>query len=159
MLTDNYWQDIYANLNQLESSGDTFFREVWGNKRLRFENNAIQVDEIDMHSAQLVCAAQNQQKPILIVLPDEAPHRIPILFATALLRQAFNSLYSNRNPQNVVYFGPTASIRDHLSQTYCGGFYLKEIFNQTDLKKHLILTNQHKVFKTAYLMSFFLICL
>ena len=39
------------------------------------------------------------------------------------------------DPQNVIYFGPTAGIRDHLSRTYCGEFCLKEIFNQTDIKK------------------------
>ena len=135
MLTNNYWQDIYANLNQLESSTDTFFREVWGNKRLRFENNIIQIDEIDMHSAQLVCSAQSQREPILIVLPDEAPHRIPILFATALMRQGFNNISLKADPQNVVYFGLMAGIRDYLSQTYCGEFCLKEIFNQINLKR------------------------
>ena len=135
MFTDNYWQSIYAFLNQLAPSQDTFFREVWGNSRLQFEDSINQIDDIDMHSAQLICSAQSQQKPILIVLPDELPHRIPILFATVLLRQAFNNVNSNSSGQNVVYFGSTAGIRDHLSQTYCGEFCLKEIFNQTDLKK------------------------
>ena len=135
MFKDNYWQSIYAFLNQLTSSQDTFFREVWGNSRLQFGDSTNQIDDIDIHSAQLVCSAQSQHEPILIVLPDEASHRIPVLFATVLLRQAFNNIYSNRNPQNVVYFGPTAGIRDHLSRTYCGEFCLKEIFNQTDLKK------------------------
>ena len=135
MFTDNYWQSIYTFLNQLASSQDTFFREVWGNSRLKFGDSTNQIDDVDMYTAQLVCSAQNQPEPVLVVLPDEASHRIPILFATVLLRQAFNNVYSNRNPQNVVYFGPTASIRDHLSRTYCGEFCLKEIFNQTDLKK------------------------
>ena len=135
MFTDNYWQSIYTFLNQLESSQDTFFSEVWGKKRLWFEGGAIHIDEVDLHSAQLACSAQSQQKPILIVLPDELPHRIPVLFATLLLRQAFNNINSNGDPQNVVYFGLMASIRDHLSKTYCGEFCLKEIFNQIDLKK------------------------
>lgn len=135
MFTDNYWQSIYTFLNQLEPSQDTFFREVWGKKRLWFEGGAVQIDEVDLHSAQLACSAQSQQTPIMIVLPDELPHRIPVLFATLLLRQAFNNINSNGDPQNVVYFGLMASIRDHLSKTYCGEFCLKEIFNQTDLKK------------------------
>ena len=135
MFTDNYWQSIYAFLNQLASSKDTFFSQVWGNKRLQYEDGTIRVDEVDMRSAQFACSAQSQQKPILIVLPDELPHRIPILFATLLLRQAFNNINPNGNPQNVVYFGLMASIRDHLSKTYCGEFCLKEIFSQIDLKK------------------------
>ena len=135
MFIDNYWQSIYAFLNQLTSSQDTFFREVWGNSRLQFGDSTNQIDDIDIHTAQLVCSAQSQQKPILIVFPDELPHRIPVLFATLLLRQAFNNVNSNGDPQNVVYFGLMASIRDHLSKTYCGEFCLKEIFNQIDLKK------------------------
>ena len=135
MFTSNYWQSIYAVLNQFESSRDTFFRQVWGNKRLWFEGDAIYIDEVDIHSAQLACSAQSQQKPVLIVLPDELPHRIPVLFATLLLRQAFDNVNSNGDPQYVVYFGLMASIRDHLSKTYCGEFCLKEIFNQIDLKK------------------------
>ena len=133
MFTDNYWQGVYAFLNHLESSQDTFYREVWGNSRLQFDGSTNQIDDIDMHSAQLVCSAQSQQKPILMVLPDELPHRIPVLFATLLLRQAFNNVNSNGDPQNVVYFGLMASIRDHLSKTYCGEFCLKEIFDQTNL--------------------------
>ena len=135
MFTSNYWQSIYAVLNQFESSRDTFFRQVWGNKRLWFEGDAIYIDEVDIYSAQLACSAQSQQKPVLIVLPDELPHRIPVLFATLLLRQAFDNVNSNGDPQYVVYFGLMASIRDHLSKTYCGEFCLKEIFNQIDLKK------------------------
>lgn len=135
MFSSNYWQSIYTALNQLESSKDTFFSQVWGNRRLQYEDGAIRVDEVDMHSAQLACSAQSQQKPILIVLPDELSHRIPVLFATLLMRQAFNNVNSNGDPQNVVYFGLMASIRDHLSKTYCGEFCLKEIFNQIDLKK------------------------
>ena len=135
MFKDNYWRSIYSFLDQLQSSRDEFFCQVWGNSRLRFGDIAIQIDEIDIHSAQLVCSAQSQRKPILIVLPDEASHRIPMLFATVLLKQAFNNVFSEGNPQNVVYFGPTAGIRDHLSQTYCGEFCLKEIFNQTDLRR------------------------
>ena len=135
VFTDNYWQSIYTVLNQLKSSKDTFFSQVWGNKRLQYEDGAIHVDEVDMHSAQLACSAQSQQKPLLIVLPDELPHRIPILFATLLLREAFNNINSNGDPQNVVYFGLMASIRNHLSKTYCGEFCLKEIFNQINLKR------------------------
>ena len=137
MSTDNYWQSIYAFLNQLAPSQDTFFREVWGNSRLQFEDSTNQIDDIDMHSAQLFCSAQSQQKPVLIVLPDELPHRIPVLFATVLLRQAFNNVNSNSSAQNVVYFGLMASIRDHLSKTYCGEFCLKEIFDQTNLMRTL----------------------
>jgi len=82
MFTDNYWQNIYAFLNQLEPSQDTFFSEVWGKKRLWFEGGTVQIDEVDLHSAQLACSAQSQQTPILIVLPDELPHRIR-LFSTS----------------------------------------------------------------------------
>lgn len=135
MFTNDYWQSICAFLNQLESSQDTFFSEVWGKKRLWFEGGTVHIDEIDLHSAQLACSAQSQQKSILIVLPDEASHRIPILFATVLLRQALDNVSSNRSPQNVVYFGLMASIRDHLSKTYCGEFCLKEIFDQTNLMR------------------------
>ena len=135
MLKDNYWPSIYSFLDQLQSSRDDFFCQVWGNSRLRFGDSPIHIDDVDIHSAQLVCCAQSQQEPILVVLPDEAPHRIPMLFATALLRQGFNNIYSQENPQNVIYFGPTAGIRDHLSQTYCGDFCLKEIFDQTNLKR------------------------
>ena len=118
----------------MSSSRDNFFRAIWEKERLRFKGGKNSVDEVDRHSAQLICAAQIQRQSLLIVLPDEAPHRIPLVFATALLKQAFDDINIQSHP--VVYFGATASIRDSLSQTYCGNFCLKELFTQTDLKRN-----------------------
>lgn len=134
MFESEYWRQIYANLDRMPSSQDNFFLSVWEKGRLRFEGGENSVDEVDRHSAQLICAAQIQRKSLLIILPDEVPHRIPLVFATALLKQAFDTLHIQSRP--VVYFGATASIRNALSQTYCGDFCLKELFTQTDLKRN-----------------------
>ena len=134
MFESEYWRQIYSNLDGMPSSRANFFREVWNKGRLHFEGGENSIDKIDRHSAQLICAAQSQQKPLLIVLPDEAPHRIPLLFATTLLKQALDNISSEVWYSTAIYFGAAAGIRNHLSQTYCGNYCLKDLFNQTDLK-------------------------
>ena len=134
MFESEYWRQIYSYLDGMPSSQTDFFREVWRKGRLYFEGGKNSTDEINKHSAQLICAAQSQQKPLLIILPDEAAHRIPLLFATSLLKQAFDNISSEVWYGTVVYFGAAAGIRNHLSQTYCGKYCLKDLFNQTDLK-------------------------
>ena len=137
MFESKYWRQIYSNLDGMPSSRANFFREVWNKGRLHFEGGENSIDEIDRHSAQLICAAQSQQKPLLIVLPDEAPHRIPLLFGTTLLKQAFDNISSDIWYSTAIYFGAAAGIRNHLSQTYCGNYCLKDLFNQTDLKGNI----------------------
>ena len=134
MFESEYWRQIYSNLDGMPSSRANFFREVWNKGRLHFEGGENSIDKIDRYSAQLICAAQSQQKPLLIVLPDEEPHRIPLLFATTLLKQALDNICSDIWYSTAIYFGAAAGIRNHLSQTYCGNYCLKDLFNQTDLK-------------------------
>ena len=137
MFESEYWQQICSKLDRMPSSRDNFFREVWEKGRLRFEGGENLIDEVDRHSAQLICAVQSQQKSLLIVLPDEAPHRIPLAFATALLKQAFDNISLDIQSRPAVYFGAAAGIRNYLSQTYCGNYCLKELFTQTDLKRNI----------------------
>ncbi|MCG9128300.1 DrmE family protein [Candidatus Poribacteria bacterium] len=135
MLNDNYWHEVLKILDHFDSSQDDFFCQVWGNKRLCYENGNYTIDDFDKYCAQLACSAHSQEKPLLIVLPDELPHRIPVLFATVLLRHAYYNLNSTRIPQSVIYFGLMASIREHLLKTSCGDYTLSMLFDQINLKK------------------------
>lgn len=139
MPESNYWQQIRSYLDLLPCSQDVFFREVWQKGRLRFEGAESQVDWVDKCCAQLACATLSQRNSLLIVLPDESPHRVPLLFATLLLMQAYNAIHSkNTSKQNTLYFGTTAGIRAYLSKTYCSSLRLSEVFEQTNLSRDSI---------------------
>ena len=136
MYESDYWQQMRSYFDLLPCNQDVCFREVWQKGRLRFEDAEGQVDWVDKCCAQLACATLSQRKSLLIVLPDEAPRRVPLLFATLLLMQAYNAIRSKTpSKQSTLYFGTTAGIRAYLSETYCSSLCLSEVFQQTNLRR------------------------
>jgi len=132
-----FWTQIGTYCDNLPRSQDDFFLRLWRDSRLRFKGVDTTTDWIDKCSAQILCAALSRRKPILIVLPDEAPHRIPMLFATVLLMKAVDSiLYGEQARDSVIYFGTMAGIRGYLNQTYAGRLSLSEVFSQINLRRN-----------------------
>ncbi len=131
-MDDSFHQRILETFDYLPRNEDEFFHQLWHQKRLRFEGTKGQTDEIDIRSAQLVCAALSQQRPFLIVLPDHAPRRMPLLFITGLIMHTLDFRGKAQN-HRVVYFGTSASIKNYLSQTFIRSQKLSDIFNQAHL--------------------------
>lgn len=132
MMDENQYQYIWNTFDKLPRNNDEFFLKLWHYKRLWFEGTEGQSDDVDLRSAQLVCAALTQRQPLVIILPDHAPRRMPLLFVTALVMHTLDSVGKAHN-HHVVYFGTSATIKDYLSRTYIQNQKLSNIFNQTHL--------------------------
>lgn len=131
-MDDSIHHLILETFNYLPRNEDEFFRHLWSEKRLKFEGTEGQTDTIDLHCAQLVCTSLSQQQPLLIVLPDHAPRRMPLLFVTGLVMHAIDFLGKTQN-HRVIYFGTSAAIKNYLSQTYIHNQKLSDVFNQLHL--------------------------
>ena len=129
-MSDNLQELILETFQYLPRNEDEFFRQLWHEKRLSFEGREGQTDIVDIRSAQLTCASLSLQQSLLIILPDHAPRRMPLLFTTGLIMSTLDNRSRDKN-QQVIYFGASASIKHYLSQTYIRNQKLSEIFNQT----------------------------
>lgn len=141
-MDDSIYQRILKSFDNLPRNKDNFFRQLWHEKRLKFEGTEGQTDTIDLHCAQLVCTALSQRQPLLIILPDHAPRRTPLLFITALVMHTIDFWGKTRN-HRVVYFGTSATIKNYLSQTYIRNQKLSDIFNQAHLGR--VTTTQSEI--------------
>lgn len=131
-MDDSLHKRIFETFDYLPRNGDEFFRQLWPEKRLKFEGTEGQTDTIDLHCAQLVCTALSQRQPLLIVLPDHAPRRMPLLFITGLVMHTID-FWGKAQNHRVVYFGTSATIKNYLSQTFIRNQKLSDIFSQAHL--------------------------
>lgn len=126
-LSDTAWMMPY--LDVLPRTNDLIFTEVWHHNRFVFGEEAPCADEIDLWSARLVCAAMDMSQRLLVVLPDRAPHRPSLLFASCLVMDALDTiLYPDIEPNKVVYFGTSIGIREQLSAVKVQDLVLDQVF-------------------------------
>lgn len=129
------WEQTRSAIHYLPRSQESFFRNLWEDRRLRFEGAHSSVDQIDHDSAKLVCAALSTRKPLLLVLPDESPRRMPLLFATGLVMHMLD--HHLRAPEHhLVYFGQSAAIKSYLSQTFIREQSMAGIVNQITIGRN-----------------------
>lgn len=123
-------QSILELFSFLPRSNDEFFYHLWHQKKLRYDDSGGKIDDIDVYNAKLTCAALAQHQSLLIVLPDHASRRMPLMFVTGLVMHTLDFMTQAHN-HNVLYFGTSASIKHYLSQTYIRKQRMSDIFNQT----------------------------
>ncbi len=128
----DFQQYYLTSSESLPRSQDVFLRQLWHEKRLRYESNEGKTDLFDISSARLICAALSTKQPLLLILPDHAPRRMPLLFITGLVMHTLDNLGQSQD-HHVIYFGTGASIKDYLSLTYIRNEKLSDIFKQTYL--------------------------
>lgn len=128
-MDESYHKHILDTFDYLPRNGDEFFHQLWHEKRLKFEGMESQTDAIDLRCAQLVCSTLSQQQPLLVVLPDHSPRRMPLLFITGLVMHTLDFWGKAKN-HRMIYFGISATIKNYLFQTYIGNLKLSNIFNQ-----------------------------
>lgn len=143
-----YYDWLSKAFSALPRSNDLFFRKLWREGRLRINPSLGAPDLLDELSAQLICATLHHRERLLIVLPDDSPHRAPLLFATGLLMHTLDTMdyskivydqeitYRQRitkwEPYNrkILYFGSTIGIREHIAQVTAGDENLASVFPQ-----------------------------
>ncbi|MCA9886320.1 MAG: hypothetical protein KC708_25280, partial [Anaerolineae bacterium] len=126
------WEQTRSALHYLPRSQEPFFRNLWEERRLRFEGTQNSVDQIDHDSAKLVCAALSKRKPLLLVLPDESPRRMPLLFATGVVMHMLDHHFK-ASEHHLIYFGQSAAIKSYLSQTFIRDQNLAGVVNQVTI--------------------------
>lgn len=138
-MQQEFWGWLTQAFSNLPRSRDPFFRRLWGEGLLRFNQPGQIPDGLDEWSARLVCAALERRQQLFIVLPDFQPRRPALLFATGLIMCALDHLRiieatlqareegNNREQEDttmaqpipdcrVLYFGSTVGIRQQLGQ-------------------------------------------
>lgn len=137
MNEDELYEWLASNFAQLPKVGTDTYKAIWSRGILRFSSQKIQPDLVDELSARLVCTALAEKQLLLISLPDYAPHRPAFLFATALLIDGIERYRANSRGGNVLYFGSTVGIRDHISQVQVNRLPLDSVFPQAQLQRDL----------------------
>lgn len=131
-MDQSYIQKISEIFDELPRSKDNFFKQLWHDNRIKFDGTAKLTDEIDLRSAQLTCASLSGRKNLLLVLPDHARWRMPLLFATGLIMHTLDNKGQNQN-RKIAYFGKGASIKSHLAKTQILKISLENIYDQINI--------------------------
>jgi hypothetical protein len=121
------WMSPY--LVGLPRTNNAIFTQVWEHNRFSFRDQVSNADEVDLWSARLVCAAMHMSQRLLIVLPDHAPHRPALLFASCVVMDALDTIaYPDIEPNRVVYFGTRIGIREQLGSVKIQDLALDSVF-------------------------------
>jgi hypothetical protein len=149
MIQQEFWDWLTQAFSNLPRSRDPFFRRLWGEGLLRFNQPGQIPDGLDEWSARLVCAGLERRQQLFILLPDFQPRRPALLFATGLIMCALDHLRileatlrvreGNTREQEdgnvaqpipayrVLYFGSTVGIRQQLGQIELQGRLRKQL--------------------------------
>lgn len=133
--------DLYnwleATLKSLPLRMEENYKAIWQKGVIRFKGGHNTPDFVDEVSARLICMALSERQPLLIVLPDHRPYRGALLFATALLIESISCIRKRVRAGQVLYFGSTIGIREHLQQVYVNDLCLASVFPQVRLQRNL----------------------
>jgi hypothetical protein len=110
---------------------EPFFKELWKNGKLSYNENPDQVDILDEYNTKLLCTALDKRQSCLLVLPDDKAHRCALMFGTALLKCAVRCIEGGRDNIKILYFGTTLGFKYSLSKTSVGRITLDSVFNYT----------------------------
>jgi hypothetical protein len=124
---------INNTLSNLPIKNKEFFSKLWTKKGLSYYGSFGQIDKTDEYNSKLICYGLDQNRIILIVLPDDKPHRGAMLFSPALLRCAINQIAQKDMANTILYYGTSAGFKNSLTNTSINGVYLDSVFNSTYL--------------------------
>jgi len=110
---------------------DPFFQGTWGKGRLRYKEEPIKHDLIAELSARLVCAAINENRQLLLLIPETHRKLPALLLSTALVMSSIDLINTKQKGRRVFYFGLTTGIKSDISSTTITGLSLSEVFTQT----------------------------
>jgi len=121
---------LQAGLDGLAVTRDEAFARVVVGRRIRFNGTEGHPDLIDDWSARLVCSALTARSSLFLVLPDTAPRRAPLLFASALVLHSAQQLREHRAGGRVLYLSASSTVREQLSEVSVGSKPLADMYVQ-----------------------------
>lgn len=124
------WLQQAVKTIPLSKRNEDIFIKLLDQRRLNYINGTKGADLIDRSNAHLATSTLERGLRLMVVFPDDSAQRAPLLFATALVSQWLARKNLGHSPGNVIYFGTTIGIRQHLSQTCVGSLALDSVFPQ-----------------------------
>lgn len=121
---------LQAGLDGLAVTRDEAFARVVVGRRIKFSGKDGHPDLIDDWSARLVCSALTGRSSLFLVLPDTAPRRAPLLFASALVFHSAQQLREHRAGGRVLYVSASSTVRGQLSEVSVGSKSLADMYVQ-----------------------------
>ncbi len=131
------YQWLESSFSSLPKANDRVFQSVWAKGGLRFSEIGVQPDLIDKLNAQLVCTVLAERRQLLVVLPDYAPNRGAFLLSTALIIDSADRIQGNIRGGQVLYFGSTVGIREHIGKVSLNKLPLDSVFSQKERSQRL----------------------
>lgn len=110
---------------------DAFFQGTWQKGRLRYKGEPIKDDVIAEFSARLICAAINEKRQLLLLIPETHRKLSALLLSTALVMSSIDLINIKQTGRRVFYFGLTTGIKSDISSITITGLSLSQVFTQT----------------------------
>ena len=129
MVAASEW--LVKGIASIPTRSEATFTQLWDDERLEFQNGSRDRDSVDRSNARLASSTLERRLQLLIVLPDDLHQRPPLLFGGALISQWWDRKALGLPPGNVLYFGTTVGIREHLSRVRVGWLQLSDVFPQS----------------------------
>jgi hypothetical protein len=118
MTSDDLRRWIQDAFRSLPAQSAHAFRSIWDQRLLTVSGVATVCDSVDEQSSALVWSALQQDRRLLVVLPDFAEHRRATLLATGLVYSWLHPKSGRPSAvrrQRVIYFGTHIGIREQLA--------------------------------------------
>jgi len=111
-----------------------FFSRLWVQGRLSFDRLPVVSAGVDEFTSRLAVAAVRRRGQLLISLPDDDPRRPAVIFGSALVATALETLLAKTTGVTVVLIGSSVEIRNHLANTRVQSLNLSSVFPQVHLQ-------------------------
>lgn len=121
---------LQAGLDGLAVTRDEAFARVVVARRMKFNAADGSPDLVDDWSARLVCSALMAQGALLLVLPDAAPRRAPLLFASSVVFHSAARLREQQAGGRILYVSASSTVREQLSGVSVGAKSLADMYVQ-----------------------------
>ena len=122
---------LEEGIASIPTRSEATFTQLWDDERLEYQNGSRGGDSVDRANARLASSTLERHLQLLIVLPDDLHQRPPLLFGGALISQWWDRKALELPSGNVLYFGTTVGIREHLSRVRVGWLQLSDVFPQS----------------------------
>ena len=142
MLAPTHW--LEDGIASIPTRTEDTFTQLWDDGRLEYLNGIGVGDSIDRANARLASSTLERQLQLLIVLPDALHQRAPLLVGSSLVSQWWDRRSRGLPAGNMVYFGTTIGIREHLSRVRVGRLSLGDVFPQSKAKPGVSTPRGHR---------------
>ena len=121
---------LQIGFDGLAVAKDQVFSRIMGERKLHCGGDQGRADVIDDWSARLVCSTLAARGSLFIVLPDAAPRRASLLFASALVLYSAQQLSEHRGGGRVLYVSASSTVREQLAGVSVGTKSLASMYAQ-----------------------------